>query len=131
MTFTGKILIADDEPHIRKFVTLVLRRLGTPTIVEAKNGAEAVELFEREAPELVLLDVNMPVMDGLQALGRIREKNTDVTVVMLTSLANRSTIDEALQRGADAYLRKDVPPDELTRELRKLLEEEPETPDHA
>ena len=130
MTFNGKVLIADDEAHIRKFVTLVLRRLGSPTVVEAKNGAEAVELFDREVPDLVLLDVNMPVMDGLQALERIRQKDTEVTIVMLTSLVNRLTVDESSRLGADAYLRKDVPPDELTRELRSLLTDDPSDPDH-
>lgn len=121
MSFDGKILIADDEPHIRKFVSLVLRQLGSPTIVEAKNGSEAIELFARESPDLVLLDVNMPILDGLQALARIREHDAEVVVVMLTSVVNRQTVDECSRLGANAYLRKDATREQLTTELSKIL----------
>lgn len=122
MTFSGKVLIADDEAHIRKFVGLVLRSLGTPEVHEAKNGVEALELFERQAPDLVLLDVNMPVLDGLQALAQIRQKDPDVPVVMLTSVVNRSTVDECSRLGATAYLRKDANRQELTEQLRGIID---------
>jgi two-component system, chemotaxis family, chemotaxis protein CheY len=99
MTFSGKVLIADDEAHIRKFVSLVLRSLGISEVHEAKNGAEALDLFRRDAHDLVLLDVNMPQLDGLQALAQIREKDPDVVVVMLTSVVNRLTVDECSRLG--------------------------------
>ena len=123
MSFDGKVLIADDEPHIRKFVSLVLGRLGKPLVVEAKNGAEAVEIFARESPDVVLLDVNMPGTDGLHALARIRERDADVPIVMLTSVVSRQTVDECARLGATAYLRKDTARDELTKELKAILDD--------
>ena len=107
MNFTGKILLADDEAHIRKFIGILVRRLGSPTVIEAREGQEAVELFSRESPDLVLLDISMPVLDGLQALAAIRQADPEAVVIMLTSMTNRKTIDECLRLGATAYLRKD------------------------
>jgi two-component system chemotaxis response regulator CheY len=98
MTHPRKILLTDDEPHIRKFIGLVLKKLGDPRILEAADGAIAVKLFEQEKPDLVLLDVNMPNMDGIQALAEIRRIDPDAIVVMLTSLANRQTVEECVRR---------------------------------
>ena len=65
MPFTGKILLVDDEPHVRKYVSIIARGLGSPVIFEAASGEQALELYARESPDLVLLDVNLPGMDGL------------------------------------------------------------------
>ena len=71
MNFQGTILLIDDEPHIRKYVGLILRQLGAPTLVEASNGEEGVAAYLRENPDLVLLDVNMPIMDGIETLKKL------------------------------------------------------------
>jgi two-component system chemotaxis response regulator CheY len=123
MNFTGKILLADDEAHIRKFIGILMRKLGAPTVIEACDGQEAVDLFVRESPDLVLLDVSMPVLDGLQALALIRQADPEAVVVMLTSLTNRQTIDECLRLGATAYMRKDLPHPEILAELQKIIGE--------
>ena len=123
MNFTGKILLADDEAHIRKFLGILMRQLGAPCVIEARDGQEAVELFARESPDLVLLDVSMPVLDGLQALARIRQADPDAVVIMLTSMTNRQTIDECLRLGATAYMRKDLPHPEILAELQKIIGE--------
>jgi len=123
MSTPGKVLVADDEAHIRKYTTLLLRSLGVATIVEAANGREAVALYQSESPDLVLLDVNMPELDGVGALKEIRALDPDALVVMLTSLATRQVIDEAAQHGATHYLRKDTPRDEVLDQLRKIFEE--------
>ncbi|MFZ5493864.1 MAG: response regulator transcription factor [Verrucomicrobiota bacterium] len=134
MNFPRKILLTDDEPHIRKFIALVLRKFGDPQILEAGDGAVAVQLYAQERPDLVLLDVNMPNMDGLQALERIRRLDPDALVVMLTSLANRQTVEECLRLGAADYLRKDTPREELTARFEEIIADcfgdagEPETP---
>ena len=86
MKFTGKVLLTDDEAHIRKFIGMVIKRLGSPTIIEAANGKEAIELYKTQQPDLVLLDVNMPVLDGIQALTEIRRADPEALVIMLTSL---------------------------------------------
>jgi two-component system chemotaxis response regulator CheY len=123
MNFSGKVLITDDEAHIRMFLGLVLKRLGHPTIIEAANGQEAVIAYARHKPDLVLLDVNMPVLDGVQALEKIREADPDALVVMLTSLTNRQTVEECVRLGAADYLRKDLPRDELIAQLSRLVAE--------
>jgi YesN/AraC family two-component response regulator len=130
MKFNGKVLITDDEAHIRQFLALVLKRLGTPVIIEARNGQEAIEAYELHRPDLVLLDVNMPVVDGVQALGRIHTVDPEALVVMLTSLTNRQTIEECARLGAANYLRKDLPRDELIAQLQIVIDDNfaPEIP---
>ena len=123
MNFTGKVLITDDEPHIRKFISLVVKRLGHPVLLEAANGEEALALYERERPDLVLLDVNMPVLDGVGALGRIKAFDPDALVVMLTSLTNRQTVEACARLGALDYLRKDLPRDEMILQLTHLVQD--------
>jgi len=122
MAFNGKILLVDDEPHIRKFVGLLLKQLGSPTIIEAANGREALDLYRQERPDLVLLDVNMPVLDGLATLRALRELDPEVVVIMLTSLASRQTIEGAADLGACLYIRKDTPKDEMLKMLRETIE---------
>ena len=122
MAFNGKTLLVDDEPHIRKFLGLLLKQLGNPTVIEAAHGEEALALYRSEKPDLVLLDVNMPVMDGLEALKKLKELDPDCVVVMLTSLANRQTVDEAVALGAVNYIRKDTRKEEILKELQATIE---------
>lgn len=121
MTFSGKALIIDDEPHVRKYIGLILRSLGATAIVEAANGVEGVAAFQRDRPDIVLLDVNMPGLDGIQTLRQIRAANPAAAVVMLTSLSNRQTIEEAADGGALHYIRKDTPRDEMIALLKEVL----------
>ena len=121
MKLAGKILVVDDEAHIRKFVTLFIQSLGDLTVLQAANGSEAQQIYERERPKLVLLDVNMPRIDGLQTLRNLKQFDPGATVLMLTSLVNRQTVEECLRLGALGYLRKDNPPDEMIAQLRKIL----------
>jgi two-component system, chemotaxis family, chemotaxis protein CheY len=122
MNLPGTILLVDDEPHIRKFVGLILRQLGPVKLIEAGTGAEALAAYALERPDLVLLDVNMPVMDGIETLRRLRELDPDSVVIMLTSLVNRHTIEQALELGAANYIRKDTPKDEILRALTETIE---------
>jgi two-component system chemotaxis response regulator CheY len=122
MNFNGTIMLVDDEAHIRKFISLLLRHLGVERIIEASNGSLAIELYKKEQPDLIMLDVNMPVMDGLETLKALKEINPDCVVIMLTSLANRQTIDQAAALGAANYIRKDAPPEEIGRALSDTIE---------
>jgi two-component system, chemotaxis family, chemotaxis protein CheY len=122
MNFTGTILLVDDEAHIRKYVGLILRQLGATKILEAPNGEQAIATFEREHPDLVLLDVNMPVMDGMETLKRLMTIDPDCVVVMLTSLTNRQNVEAALALGAANYIRKDTPKEEIAQALTETIE---------
>ncbi len=121
MKFNGTILLIDDEAHIRKYVSLILRQLGAPTLIEASNGEEGVAAYVREQPDLVLLDVNMPIMDGIETLTKLKEIDPDCIVIMLTSLANRQTIERAIELGAANYIRKDTSKEEIAKSLTETI----------
>ena len=122
MNFQGKILLVDDEAHIRVFVSLILKSLGDPVVFEASNGEEAVTAFQKDRPDIVLLDVNMPHMDGIQTLRKLKEIDPDCVVIMLTSLANRETVERALELGAVNYIRKDTPKEEIAKSLAETID---------
>ena len=122
MNFTGMILLVDDEAHIRKFVSLILKQLGSPIIVEASNGEEALEVYRRENPDLVLMDVSMPRMDGIETLKALKAIDPNCAVIMLTSIVNRETIEQALEAGALNYIRKDVPKEEIAKSLTETID---------
>lgn len=121
MNFPGPILLVDDEAHIRKYLGIILKQLGAMSLLEAANGEEAIEIYTRERPALVLMDVNMPVMDGMQTLEKLRALDPDCAVVMLTSMANRSTVEAALGHGAINYIRKDTPKEEIAAALSETI----------
>mgnify|MGYP001599241861 CR=1 FL=1 len=122
MAFNGTALLVDDEPHIRKFIGLLLKQLGEPTVIEAGNGEEAIEIYQHKHPDLVLLDVNMPIMDGIETLRKLMEIDPACTVVMLTSMTNRQTVDDAAKLGATNYLRKDARKEEIIESLQAIVE---------
>lgn len=122
MQFSGKVLLVDDEPHIRKYLGLILRKLGAPSIVEAGNGAEALTLYAEHRPDFVLMDVNMPVMDGVQTLERLMQAHPEAVVIMLTSLATRHVVERCAELGAMNFVRKDTPKEEIARVLTEAIE---------
>lgn len=113
------MLLADDEKHVRQLIRAVLSTLSCEVIGEAMNGEEAVVLYKEMQPDVVLLDINMPIKDGLAALREIKSHNGDAVVIMLTSLSDMGTIQAALDLGASQYIRKDTP----VAELKQLLVE--------
>lgn len=112
-------LLVDDEPHVRLFIKTALNAMGCKVVAEAANGAEAIELYRKHRPDVTLLDINMPVMDGRQALTAIRTEFPDAFVIMLTSLSSAEAVDACLDAGAANYLRKDTPLTELRQEIRQ------------
>ena len=113
-----RVLLADDESHVRLFIKTVMASMGCEVVAEAADGRQALEQFDKTAPDLVLLDINMPVMDGIAALKELRRKSDKVAIVMLTSLASAEIVDQCLEAGANYHLRKDVPLSELKQEIR-------------
>ena len=122
MKFKGSVLLVDDEAHIRKFVGLILRQFSISTLTEATNGEEALAFYAAQRSDLVLLDVNMPKLGGIDTLRRLREMDPECVVIMLTSLATRQIIEEAAELGAVNYIRKDTPKDEIIAALRETIE---------
>ena len=123
MKFQGSILLVDDEAHIRKYVALILKQLGATKIVEATNGEGAIAIFQQQKPDVVLLDISMPLMNGLETLKKLKAIDPESTVIMLTSMVNRQSIDEALALGAANYIRKDNPKEEIAQAIKETIEE--------
>ena len=114
-------LIIDDEAHVRAYVRLALQSLGVTVIWEASEGKEALALYERNAPSVVFLDVNMPTMPGAEALQELVELDPAANVVMVTSESSHHTVRKFLELGAMGYVLKQRPPEEFRRALRELI----------
>jgi two-component system KDP operon response regulator KdpE len=113
------ILIADDDAPILRLVRTKLQNDGY-RVVTATNGQEAVDLFENEQPDLIVLDIMMPIMDGIEALRRIREQS-QVPIILLTArTAGRDKV-RSLDLGADDYITKPFDPDELSARVAAVL----------
>ena len=113
-----RVLLADDESHVRLFIKGVLTSMGCEIVGEAADGRQALELFDKTAPDLVLLDIVMPVMDGIATLKELRRRSDKVAIVMLTSQASADIVEQVLRAGANYHLRKDLPLSELKQEIR-------------
>ncbi|MGM0417641.1 MAG: response regulator transcription factor [Thermodesulfobacteriota bacterium] len=118
-----RCIIVDDEHHIRVFLKSVLKLADIEVAGEASNGEEGVNLFKQLAPDLVLMDINMPVKTGEEALKEIKALNPYSMVIMLTSIADSETVKKCIESGADSYLRKDTPLPELKKIFREIREE--------
>jgi DNA-binding NarL/FixJ family response regulator len=120
-----RVVIADDAVGLRRLLRAVLtRQPGFEVVGEAGNGAEALVAVSRTRPDLVLLDLTMPVMDGLEALPRIIGLSPSTRVVVLSGFNAGQMEHEALALGAHAYLTKGLPPCELVAALRRAVESE-------
>jgi two-component system, OmpR family, KDP operon response regulator KdpE len=113
------ILVAEDEAPLRDFIGRNLRARGFE-VIEASNGLEALALWEREQPHLLILDIMMPRLDGLEVCARVRERST-VPIIMLTALDSESDRVAALDLGADDYLTKPFGVEELLARVRAVL----------
>ncbi len=129
-TPTLTALLIDDETYFRRFVGQVLQNAVAVNIVEALDGREGVKLFQEHQPGLVLLDINMPHMDGLATLAALRKLSATVPIIMLTSVSEEMVVEECIGQGASYFIRKDVPASELAAALRVALDEflEPKDP---
>ena len=115
-----RIVIADDHNVVRSGLSAFLLAFDDFELVgEAADGKEAVELCETLHPDVVLMDLVMPVMDGAQATREIRERFEDIQVIVLTSFKEDELVEGALQAGAIGYLLKNVSADELADAIRK------------
>lgn len=113
------VLIVDDQRSIRELLKEILLGMGANTLGEADNGVDAVEKFKQLAPDMVLMDINMPKMDGIQALKGIITHDPKALVIMLTSQNTLVTVQECLTIGASNYILKDSSPDEIEERLKK------------
>jgi DNA-binding NarL/FixJ family response regulator len=114
-----RVLIVDDQALVRSGFRMILEaREGVEVVGEAENGAQAIELARELAPDLVLMDVRMPVMDGVEATRRLLESGSSARVIILTTFDLDEYVFEALRAGASGFLLKDVQPAQLVEAIR-------------
>ena len=116
-----RVLLVDDHELVRQGVASMLAKAEDLTVVgEAKTGREAIETARKELPDVVLMDVRMPDMDGLEATRRIKEERPRTAVIMVTMHDNPAYLREAVRAGAAGYLLKDVSKDDLVDAIRQV-----------
>jgi two-component system alkaline phosphatase synthesis response regulator PhoP/two-component system response regulator VicR len=125
-----KILAVDDEKHIVRLVQINLEKEGYE-VITANNGREALEKVASEKPDLIVMDVMMPEMDGLEALTQLKASATtaDIPVIMLTAKAQDADVFRGWQSGADLYLTKPFNPMELITFVRRIFQGQDEESD--
>jgi DNA-binding NarL/FixJ family response regulator len=122
---TKRLVLADDHHLLRRgFRSLLSGEPGLEVVGEASTGLEAIELCRRLVPDLVLMDVRMPEMDGITATRRIKHEQPGVSVLMVTMLENPDYLLEALDAGAAGYVLKDAPAERLINAVHRTLDGE-------
>ena len=101
----AEVLIADDSEFMRNLLREILEEDHT-IVGEVENGVEAVEVFTEEHPDLVMMDIVMPIRDGIEATDEIKDTSPDANVVMCTSVGQEEKMKEAVKAGADGYITK-------------------------
>ena len=117
----AKILLVDDAAFMRKVIKDTLSKAGYTDLHEAVDGADAVEKFNSLKPDLVLMDITMPNMDGLEALKAIRAKDGSANVVMCSAMGQESMVMDAVRSGAKDFIVKPFKPDRVLKTVSNIL----------
>lgn len=117
-----RVILVDDDESIRTWLKGLLTVLGCEIVGEAGDGREGVDLFKKERPDLVILDIRMPEVKGDLALEYILAADPEARVILLTSVDSASFINERMQAGAHYYLSKHAPPDEFRAALEEQID---------
>jgi NarL family two-component system response regulator LiaR len=121
MTQVIRIFVADDHAIVRKGIhALITTEPGMEMVGEADNGRDAVELALRLKPDVIMMDMVMPLMDGIEAITRITKENPDIRILALTSFAEDDKVLPAIKAGALGYLLKDTSPEQLLQAIREV-----------
>lgn len=116
-----RCLVADDSEFARGTISRVIEKLGGTVVGEASSGREAVEMFSTLHPDLVLLDITMPELDGVEALRQIRDLDATANVIMVSSLGHREMVWRAMRLGAKHFITKPFTPDYASLVIRSVL----------
>jgi two-component system NarL family response regulator len=118
----ARVLLVDDHALLRTGVAKIINQEPDLHVVaEAENGAEAIAAYEKHQPDVTLLDLRMPVMEGVEAVKQIRARDPRALLIVLTTYDRDDEISQALKAGAKAYVLKDIAADELVDCIRKVL----------
>jgi len=121
---TLSVLVVDDEPMARTLLRLMLVRAGFD-VVEAEDGYAALDKLQEAAPDIMILDVMMPGIDGFTVCETVRASSnmSELPIIMLSAKTDLESVNKGLRLGANKYLTKPITPEELTRQVRNVLQE--------
>lgn len=119
--FSGRVVIADDSATQRRLLRAILESMSLEVVGEAGDGQQAIDIALHEKPDLVCLDVEMPKLNGLSALAKLRTLAPALPVLMITSRSDRETVQQAARSGARGYIVKPYQPEKVELAMRKLL----------
>ncbi len=119
---TIKLMLVDDQKLFVESLTHILRKIDRSITVVACafDGREAIEAVEREIPDVIMMDIRMPVMNGVEAVKVIHQRHPDVRIIMLTTYDDDEYVKDALRYGAGGYLLKDIPIDDLVAQVKSV-----------
>ena len=115
------ILICDDAAFMRMMIKDILTKNGYTVAGEAENGAKAVEKYAELHPDLVLMDITMPEMDGIQALKKIKESHPQASVIMCSAMGQQAMVIESIQAGARDFIVKPFQADRVLEAVKKVI----------
>ncbi len=110
-------LIVDDEAHVRVLIRVLLKQLGIETVWDAADGAEALEQTAAHKPDVILLDINLPQIGGLEVLAKLKAAHPTIPVVIVSSQSTMKTVIQTRALGAEAYVLKHAPKSEVLQML--------------
>jgi len=114
------IMIVDDSLILRKTLTQTLETMGHTVIAVAKCGKEAISLYDKHKPDLVTMDITMPIMNGIDALKAIMQNHSDAKIIMITSHGEERLVMDAISAGAKGYILKPISEENLTEAIKKV-----------
>ena len=117
----ARILLVDDAGYMRRLIGIMAKKGGHEVVGEAETGESAIDLYMQVKPDLVILDILMPDMNGLEALKKIRELNPDARILMCTASEQSSHVQEALASGAAGYIVKPYTQETILTTIEKAL----------
>ena len=115
------ILICDDAAFMRMMIIDILTKNGYTIVGEAENGLKAVEKYNETKPDLVMMDITMPEMDGIQALKKIKSGDPSANIIMCSAMGQQAMVIESIQSGAKDFIVKPFQPDRVLEAVKKAI----------
>ncbi len=116
-----KVLIVDDAAFMRMMIKDILQKNGFEVVGEASNGIEAVNLYKKERPDVVTMDITMPDMDGIEAVKEIRVFDPNAKIIMCSAMGQQSMVMDAIKSGAKDFIVKPFQADRVLEAIRKVV----------
>ncbi|KGK86045.1 two-component system chemotaxis response regulator CheY [Clostridium pascui] len=117
----AKVLIVDDAAFMRMMIKDILEKNGFEVIGEANNGLKAVELYKKERPDVVTMDITMPDMDGIQAVKEIKSMDPDAKIIMCSAMGQQGMVMDAIKAGAKDFIVKPFQADRVLEAIKKVI----------